>query len=327
MSGHLAVEDLTVRFAVGSPVASRLRGRPPERLTAVDGISFAVPAGESFGIVGESGCGKSTLARCLVGLQVPTSGRIRLDGQLLSRRRSRDQRRLVQMVFQNPGSSLNPALTIGGMLTELLHVHGLAQDRRPGERVAELLDLVELPRRVADLHPGSLSGGQRQRAGIARALALEPSVLIADEAVAALDTSVQASVLNLFADLRDQLGLTLIFISHDLAVVRYLAERVMVMYLGAIAEDRPAEALFTDPQHPYTRALLAAAPRLDQRNMSPPLGGEPPSPISVPPGCRFHTRCPVAIDRCRTETPDLTGPAPDQRAACHLAWEVPLVRS
>ncbi|WP_166355206.1 ABC transporter ATP-binding protein [Phytoactinopolyspora limicola] len=321
MTSELAVDDLVVRFPLRSAMVARLLGRTSEVLTAVDGLSFTVPPGESVAVVGESGCGKSTLARCLVGLQAPTAGRIRLGGQVLPRRRTRGDRRRIQMVFQDPSSSLNPTMTVATMLAELLHVHDLARGDQVRARVAELLELVQLPGRIAAAYPRDLSGGQRQRIGIARALALEPEVLVADEAVAALDASVQASVLNLFAELRARLGLTLIFISHDLAAVRHVADRVMVMYLGAVVEDRPAESLFTDPQHPYTQALLDAAPRLDRRlGDEPSLPGEPPSPVALPSGCRFHPRCIHAIDHCRETEPVLTGPSATDRTACHLAW-------
>ena len=318
----LQLDDLTVRFRSGSAALARLRGHPATSLTAVDGVSIGVDRGASLGIVGESGCGKSTLAKALVGLVPVTSGSITFDGQLLTGRRDRSTQRRLQMVFQDPSSALNPSRTVAQTLTELLKVHRMVSADRIGARTRELLDLVELPSSLLSAYPRRLSGGQRQRVGIARALALNPDVLIADESVAALDVSVQASVLNLMSRLRAELGITLLFISHDLAVVRHISERTVVMYLGRIVEDRPTRDIFTDPRHPYTAALLAAAPRLGTRKEpgSAALPGEPPAFGLVPPGCRFHPRCPQARDLCAIADPDLTGPAPSQRAACHFAW-------
>jgi oligopeptide/dipeptide ABC transporter ATP-binding protein len=228
------------------------------------------------------------------------------------------------MVFQDPSSSLNPSRTIEQTLSELLRFHRLVSADRIRDRAGELLELVELPTSLLSAYPRRLSGGQQQRVGIARALALEPDVLIADEAVAALDVSVQASVLNLLVKLRQDLELTLLFISHDLLVVRHISERVLVMYLGRVAEDRPTEDLFTDPRHPYTVALMAAAPRLGVRKKSgeAALGGEPPPMFQVPAGCPFHPRCPLVEEICRETEPMLSGPSPDQRAACHFAWPI-----
>jgi oligopeptide/dipeptide ABC transporter ATP-binding protein len=274
------------------------------------------------GVVGESGCGKSTLARALTGLAPIAAGSIRFDGGELGVRRKRSTMRRIQMVFQDPGSSLNPSRTVGQTLTELLRVHRVVSAERVRARAGELLELVELPSSLLAAYPRRLSGGQRQRVGIARALALEPDVLIADEAVAALDVSVQASVLNLLSRLRQELGLTLLFISHDLAVVRHISERVLVMYLGRIVEDRPTADLFMDPRHPYTVALMAAAPKMGMRKRSgeAALQGEPPALFEIPPGCRFHPRCPIAQPICTEVDPALIGPAEDQRAACHFAW-------
>jgi len=291
-------------------------------LTAVDGVDIDVGRGDSIGIVGESGCGKSTLARALIGL-VPSSGSIEFEGSPLVGRRDRTTIRKIQMVFQDPSASLNPTRTVGQTLTELLRVHEMVPADRIRDRAAELLELVDLSPSLLAAYPRRLSGGQRQRVGIARALALEPAILIADEAVSALDVSIQASVLNLLARLRRELGLTLVFISHDLAVVRYISDRVLVMYLGRIVEDRPTQDLFTDPRHPYTAALMAAAPRLDTRKEpgAQALPGEPPGLLVVPSGCRFHPRCPIARQVCREIEPELTGPSRGQRAACHFAWQ------
>ena len=316
-SATLEADRLTVRFDVDKSWLSRLRGRAAE-LTAVDSVSFAVPHGRSVGIVGESGCGKSTVAKALVGLLAPTSGTISFAGSELGLRRNREDRRRIQMVFQDPGSSLNPSMTARQALSELLKVHGIVSGDRIDERCEELLDLVELPARFLDVRPRRLSGGQRQRIGIARALALEPEVLIADESVAALDVSVQASVLNLLNGLRRRLDLTLLFISHDLAVIRHVSDEVLVMYLGAIVESGSVERVFDAPAHPYTKALLAAAPRL-RRDLPDevPLVGEPPSPLDLPSGCRFAGRCPEAFDRCHADRPSLIDHAHGQ-AACWL---------
>jgi len=294
-------------------------------VTALDGIDLEVDRGRSVGIVGESGCGKSTLAKALVGLVPITSGNILFDGQELHERRERAMRRRIQMVFQDPSSSLNPARTVGQTLDELLRVHGIVPADRIARRSAEILELVELPSTLLSAYPRNLSGGQRQRVGIARALVLEPDVLIADEAVSALDVSVQASVLNLLSDLQRRLDLTLLVISHDLAVVRHISERIVVMYLGRIVEDRPGEDLFEDPRHPYTSALIAAAPTLGARKRAgeTALAGEPPGLLEIPPGCRFHPRCPIAQEICRRDDPPLAGPQPESRVACHFAWTHP----
>jgi oligopeptide/dipeptide ABC transporter ATP-binding protein len=318
----LEAQELRVKFRSGSAFAARLRGRPIPAIVAVDGVDIVLERGDSIGIVGESGCGKSTLARALIGLVPLADGSIRFDGSPLDRHRDRATMRRIQMVFQDPSSSLNPSRTVGQTLTELLRVHRMVPADRVPSRAGELLELVELPTSLLGAYPRRLSGGQRQRVGIARALALEPDILIADEAVAALDVSVQASVLNLLAKLRQDLGLTLVFISHDLAVVRHISERVIVMYLGRVVEDRPTEDLFADPRHPYTVALMAAAPRLGAKKRSgeAALPGEPPSMLVVPPGCRFHPRCTLVQEICRELEPQLTGPSLTQRAACHFAW-------
>lgn len=252
MSAVIEVKDLTVYYG-------RARRSDPPSL-AVD--SLTVKAGESIGIVGESGSGKSTLARAIVGLIPLTTGELYLHGELIGRRRTREQIRLLQMVFQDPSSSLNPSMTVGAMLEELIRFHGLATGAQVKSRALELLAMVGLPESVYNALPRRLSGGQRQRVGIARALAVDPAVLIADESTAALDVSVQAAILNLIMKIRDELGLTLIFISHDLAVVKHLSDRVVVMKGGQLIEDSPAQALFIEPAHPYTRQLLAAVPRL-----------------------------------------------------------------
>jgi peptide/nickel transport system ATP-binding protein len=317
MSSGVELRGAVVRFPLESAFSARLQRREQLQVTALDGVDLTVRPGESLGLVGESGCGKSTLARVLVGLVPLTSGTLSINGHTVGVKRSRPLRRHIQMVFQDPSSSLNPARTIGQILGELVRVHELVPSGRVTARCHELLDLVQLPRSVLAVKPRQLSGGQRQRVGIARALALEPEVLIADEAVAALDVSVQATILNLLSDLRRQLGLTLIFISHDLSVVRHISDELAVMYLGRIVEDGSADAVFSEPRHPYTRALIAASPQLyaAKGNGASTVLGEPPSPIHLPPGCRFAPRCPIRQDRCAHEDPHLTG-QPNHRAAC-----------
>jgi oligopeptide/dipeptide ABC transporter ATP-binding protein len=305
----LDIRDLRVSYpAAGGSV-----------LRAVDGVSLSVAAGRAVGLVGESGCGKSTVARSIVGLTRPSSGQILLDGQLLGARRSRAQQRAVQMVFQDPYSSLNPRLTVRRVLTELLAVHGLATGPAAARRCAELVDQVGLAADALDRLPVSFSGGQRQRVAIARALAVQPRVLVADEPVSALDVSVQAVILATFGQLQEQLGLGLLLISHNLAVVRQVCERVAVMYLGRIVEIADRDEIFGSPRHPYTRALLAAAPRLHAPPAPVPIRLEVPADASRPRGCAFHPRCPLATDRCRTEEPELTQVSGPQGhlAACH----------
>jgi oligopeptide/dipeptide ABC transporter ATP-binding protein len=322
MSGLLEIDRLTVRYPMGSRIGARLRRRPPMEVIAIDDLTLGIARGDAIGIVGESGCGKSTLAKAIVGLAPISGGSIRLDGQELAPERHPKTRRRIQMVFQDPGSSLNPSITVRRALAEPLRVHQLVAPDQVEHRCCQLVDLVELPRWALDALPRSLSGGQQQRVAIARALALEPDILIADEAVAALDVSVQAPILHLLATLRDTLGLTMLFISHDLAVVRHVTDRVAVLYLGTVVEDRPTEDLFIDPRHPYTKALMKAAPKLGVHKTpgESALRGEPPSPLSLPTGCRFRTRCPLAQPICAEQEPPLRGPAPTQHAACHFAW-------
>jgi oligopeptide/dipeptide ABC transporter ATP-binding protein len=338
MSGHiplatagplLEIADLTKRFHARRTVAGVLSGRAPPTVHALNGVSFTVARGETLGIVGESGCGKSTLARCLVRLIEPDAGSVRFEGQdvlTLAGAERRSYNRRVQMIFQDPYGSLNPRMSVRQMLGEALSVHRM---RPPGEiarRVGELLDLVRLPKDAADRLPHEFSGGQRQRIGIARALSVEPDVLIADELVSALDVSVQAQVVNLLLDLQRELGLTVLFVAHDLRLVRHLSHRVAVMYLGAIVELGETERLFSAPKHPYTQALLAAAPDLDpaKRGRVAAARGELPSPFELPSGCPFHPRCPHVFDRCRVERPLLTPHPGGDLAACHLADPVPL---
>jgi oligopeptide transport system ATP-binding protein len=326
----LAATDIAVEFAIGSALGARLRHQQ-RMLHAVDGVDLDLGRGEALALVGESGSGKSTLALALAGLRAVNRGEIRFDGRRLPPRRSRADQRRIQMVFQDPYSSLNPRLTVGGMLRELLKVHHVVPSGQAESYTKELLALVGLGEDALRAYPRQFSGGQRQRVAIARALALRPDILIADEPVSALDVSVQATILNLLRDLRAELGLTLLLISHNLAVVRHLCDRVAVMYLGRIVEVGPTERLFADPRHPYTRGLLAAIPKLADNPAArgdgaadggPAVVGDPPSALRIPVGCRFRTRCPIAQPVCETSDPVLTFPTGDlaHRAACHFAF-------
>jgi len=317
----LQVDDLHVHYTLRGGLGRRARGKQPEVLRAVDGVDLELVQGEMLGLVGESGCGKSTLGRAIVGLCNPTTGTVSYRGEVLTAKRERAKRRRIQMVFQDPYSSLNPRMTVKQTLAELLKAHGMVPKDAIEARCRELLDLVGLGSRALDAHPRQFSGGQRQRVSIARALALEPELLIADEPVSALDVSVQATVLNLLEELREKLGLTVLLIAHNMAVVRHVADRVAVMYLGRIVEQGPVDQLFTDPRHPYTRGLLTAVPRLvpGRESQSTGVVGDPPSPIDLPTGCRFHPRCPIAQEPlCSTDDPGLTGDG--HLAACHFAW-------
>ena len=312
----LRAEALTKSFPVAGSRAVRVRA-----LTDVD---LAVVRGETLGIVGESGCGKSTLARCLVRLYPIDSGRVAFDGidiATLSGAALRTFNRRVQMVFQDPYGSLNPRLTVRETLSEPFHVHRLCARSGIPARVDALLDLVHLPRAAAERRPHEFSGGQRQRIGIARALSVSPECLIADELVSALDVSVQAQMVNLLLELQERLRLTVLFIAHDLRLVRHLSHRVAVMYLGRVVELADTAALFDTPRHPYTRALLSAAPDLDpaHRTVADAVRGELPSPLSPPSGCAFHPRCPALVVRCRTELPTLAPLRDGRLVACHVA--------
>jgi oligopeptide transport system ATP-binding protein len=295
---------------------------------AVDGVSFALHRGETLALVGESGCGKSTTARLVMRLIEPSAGNVLFRGVDVTKvggAKLRALRRHLQIVFQDPYASLNPRLTVADAIAEPMTVHGIGNNASRRERVAELLRLTGLRPFHADRYPHEFSGGQRQRIGIARALAVEPEVVVCDEPVSALDVSIQAQVVNLLRDLQQRLGLSYLFIAHDLAVVKHVADRVAVMYLGRIVEVAPKHELFSNPRHPYTRALLAAIPRPDpsRRGGVTPLGGDLPSPLAIPSGCRFHTRCPVAQPKCKELDPPLREIAPGHTSACHFAEDLP----
>ena len=317
------VEDLAVHYTVQGE-GWLLRQR--HLLRAVDGVSFTIRPGETLGLVGESGCGKSTTGRAILRLERPTAGRIRFQGQEigdLPEEKLRPLRRKMQIVFQDPFASLNPRLTIGQIIAEPLSVHHLYEGRKRQDRIAELLSMVELSPEHIQRYPHEFSGGQRQRIGIARAIAVEPSFIVLDEPVSALDVSIQAQILRLLSDLQQRLNLSYLFIAHDLAVVGQMSDRVAVMYLGKIVELADRDALYQRPHHPYTQALFSAVPIPDpaeaRRRSRLVLGGEVPSPINPPSGCRFHPRCPLAQEVCRRAEPPLRPVAPGHQVACHFA--------
>ena len=321
----LEVENLAKHYPMRRGVVVQ---RTVGNVRAVDGIGFTLARGETLALVGESGCGKSTTARLVLRLIVPTAGRVTFEGQDISALGSaalRKIRRRMQIVFQDPFASLNPRMTVSEILEEPLIVHAIGDRAARRQRVTDLLGLVGLAPYHASRYPHEFSGGQRQRIGIARALAVEPALIVLDEPVSALDVSIQAQVVNLLKDLQARLGLSYLFIAHDLAVVKHVADRVAVMYLGRIVEVGPKALVFANPRHPYTRVLLSAIPRPDpHRRLARQVpGGDVPSPAAIPTGCRFHTRCPFVVDICRTEDPELRPIETAHFSACHRAEELP----
>jgi oligopeptide/dipeptide ABC transporter ATP-binding protein len=316
----LVVKDLVKHFTIGGGMF----GGEAAVVKAVDGVSFSIRRGETLGLVGESGCGKTTTGRCILQLEKATSGQILFEGRdlaALSEGGLRKVRRRLQVIFQDPYSSLNPRMTVGQIIAEPLAVHGIVPDRAARvARVRELLGHAGLLPAMARRYPHELSGGQRQRVGIARALAMEPALIVCDEPVSALDVSIQAQIINLLEELQAEFGLTYLFVAHDLSVVRHISDRVAVMYLGKIVEITDRKSLYESPQHPYTRALLSAVPipdpAVEAGRERIVLRGEVPSPLNPPSGCVFHPRCPIAIEECRREVPALREIRADHRVAC-----------
>jgi peptide/nickel transport system ATP-binding protein len=327
MNAFVTIEAVSKQFAPRVHLSDRiaaLLGSGMERraVRAVEGVSLTIAHGEALGLVGESGCGKSTLGRVVAGIHPPTAGTVAIGGEPVFAHGRKTTTR-VQTVFQDPFASLDPRMRVGDTVAEGPIAHGLVSRAGARAYVAKWLETVGLDPAFAGRFPHQFSGGQRQRVAIARALAMRPDVLVCDEPVASLDVSIQAQIVNLFLKLRRELGLTLLFISHDLGVVRHLCDRIAIMYLGRIVELGPAAEVYADPRHPYARALIDSVPRLvtedDAETSFHPIRGELPSPLAPPPGCHFHGRCPLAIERCRTEVPRLRTVAPGREAACHLA--------
>jgi oligopeptide transport system ATP-binding protein len=315
----VSVKNLKKHFPITKGLFSRVAGH----VRAVDGVSFDIQRGETLGLVGESGCGKTTTGRSILRLIEPTSGDVSFDGQDVVRMSSRDMRALrrrMQIIFQDPYSSLNPRMTVGGMLREALKIHKLAEGEARQERIDELLETVGLRPDHAQRYPHEFSGGQRQRIGIARALAVNPDFIVADEPVSALDVSIQAQIVNLLQELQDRLSLTYLFVAHDLSVVKHISDRVAVMYLGRIVEITTSDQLYTSPQHPYTQALMSAVPipQPGRKKSRTILAGDVPSPVNIPPGCPFHPRCPEREDACTRIVPDLLQIEEGHHVACLL---------
>ena len=331
MTNVLEVEDLKKHFPIRRGFLRRIVGQ----VKAVDGVGLTIARGETLSLVGESGCGKTTVSRCIVRALKPSSGAIRfrpgeghlIDVAQLDRRGLAPLRPHMQMIFQDPFSSLNPRMMVGDIIGEPMLINGVGDTATRQARVRELLDLVKLPSAYMNRFPHAFSGGQRQRVGIARALAMNPSLVVADEPVSALDVSVQAQIVNLMLELQERLGLSYLFVAHDLSVVKHMSDRVAVMYVGRIVEEAPTAALFKSPRHPYTEALLSAVPKPDPRRRSERiiLKGEVADPANAPSGCAFHPRCQYATDRCKVEVPTLTPITPGHKVSCHYAAELKLV--
>lgn len=319
----LNVSHLSKTFPIKRNIAEIVRKKEQKYVRAVEDVTFSIRKGETLGLVGESGCGKSTLSKTLIRLYKPDDGKIMFDqyGDLALKEGAAltKARRDIQMVYQDPYSSLNPKMTIRQMFYEILSVHHICPKEEFEKKTIEILDMVGMPSYALDRYPSAFSGGQRQRIGIARALILNPALLIADEPVSALDMSIQAQIINLLMDLKVKLNLTMLFISHDLRVVQYLSDRVMVMYLGRVVEMGSAEELFQHPAHPYTQILIQAAPVIDTKHKEREyeIRGETPSPIDIPKGCAFHPRCPFATEKCRTAEPVMTEDANGRMVKCH----------
>lgn len=325
----LDVRGLTKHYPIKQGFFDKLSGKPSKAVRAVDGVDFTIQRGKTLALVGESGCGKTTTGRCVLFLQTPTGGEVRFDGRRIDPNDEsglRERRRQMQIVFQDPNSSLNPRMTIGQTLEEAIAFHKIAPRADRSGAVGDLLETVGLGSQHRNRYPNELSGGQRQRIGIARALAVNPDLIVADEPVSALDVSVQAQILQLLTKLREERGLSYLFISHDLGVVRHISDEVAVMYLGVIVERAPTAKLYGKPLHPYTQALLSAAPVANPkaRRARMILAGDPPSPVDPPSGCRFRTRCPYAQAICASDTPALREIETEHRVACHFAGEVGL---
>jgi oligopeptide/dipeptide ABC transporter ATP-binding protein len=323
MTALLKVENLVKHYDPGQSILGRLFGEPTRKVQALNSVSLHVGAGETLGLIGESGCGKSTLGRTILRLHEPTSGRVTFGGAdvtALDQAGLKAMRRRMQIIFQNPYASLNPRKSVAEILAQPLRLHRLAEGEALRQRVRDMLDQVGLRAAHADRYPHQFSGGQRQRIGIARALILNPEFVVCDEPVSALDVSIQAQIIDLLTRLKRELGLTYLFISHDIAVIGYVSDRVAVMYLGEIVETGPARAVLRNPHHPYTRALMSAVPRVDHTEPPPDrvrLMGDLPSPLNPPAGCRFHTRCGFATDHCRTVAPVQRWLPGDRMVACH----------